>query len=247
MKKSIFAIVVTVLAMIFVGCVNNADNFEKAVINNLANRSNLEVTASEAVKEIVSINAGTTKEIKITGNLSTTDITNLKNAISSCAGYVSLDFSNATFPSNQVPYLAFFHGSQSSQSQLVGVTLPDTITEIGYGAFAYTSLKSVTIPEGVTKIDNWAFARTNITSIIIPDAVTVIGEYGFLYCYSLQSAVIGKNVSLLGYRCFRDCTSLTDVSFGGTVAQWNSVVKNSYYNYNVPATTITCSDGTATF
>jgi hypothetical protein len=67
---------------------------------------------------------------------------------------------------------------------------------IGSYAFEFcTSLASVTIGEGVTYIGEYAFSFTSLTSITIPASVTSIDEYAF-----------------------DSCTSLTSVTFEGTIA-----------------------------
>ena len=68
-------------------------------------------------------------------------------------------------------------------------TIPDSVTTIGYGAFAYcSSLTSVTIPDSVTTIGAWAFRGcSSLTSVTIPDSVTAIGIYAFYNCSSLTS------------------------------------------------------------
>ena len=66
-------------------------------------------------------------------------------------------------------------------------TIPDGVTSIGYGAFAYCeSLTSVTLPDSITSIGESAFEECrSLTSITIPDSVTTIGGYAFFGCESL--------------------------------------------------------------
>ena len=61
------------------------------------------------------------------------------------------------------------------------LTIPEGVTEIGYGAFKDCSgLTSVTISKNVTKIDNRAFYDcSDLTSVTIPDSVTSIGGEAF--------------------------------------------------------------------
>jgi hypothetical protein len=50
-------------------------------------------------------------------------------------------------------------------------TIPDSVTNIGYSAFAFTSLDSIDIPNTVTWISNNAFSNsTSLTSVIIRSA-----------------------------------------------------------------------------
>ena len=60
---------------------------------------------------------------------------------------------------------------------LIELTLPEDIAEIGAGAFKGTSLKEITIPGGIVGDD--AFANCNLTSIVIGANVESIGERAF--------------------------------------------------------------------
>ncbi len=67
-----------------------------------------------------------------------------------------------------------------SQTQITGVTLPDSVTEIQNNAFSSnTNLTSVTFGSGITKIGELAFSYTGLTSISIPDTVVHIGANAF--------------------------------------------------------------------
>ncbi len=71
---------------------------------------------------------------------------------------------------------------------LSSITIPDSVTSIGSGAFGGCSFQSITIPESVTEILNDAFYNcSNLTSITIPDSVLSIGQYAFFGCSSLTS------------------------------------------------------------
>ena len=64
------------------------------------------------------------------------------------------------------------------------VIIPDTIkgqtvTSIGYSAFASKELKSVTIPASVTNIQNHAFDSNQLKSVTIPAGITNIGIRAF--------------------------------------------------------------------
>ncbi|MDR2535624.1 MAG: leucine-rich repeat domain-containing protein, partial [Treponema sp.] len=79
------------------------------------------------------------------------------------------------------------------------VTIPGSVTSIGYSAFyGCTSLASVTIPGSVTSIGDSAFSWcTSLTSVTIPSSVTSIGNAAFYECSSLTSVTFaaGSNIS----------------------------------------------------
>ena len=87
------------------------------------------------------------------------------------------------------------------------MTIPDSITTIGEGAFdGCSSLTNVTIGDGVTTIGDYAFSGCHsLTSITIPDSVMTIGYYAFYECKSLKNITIGKSVSEIGTDAFKKC------------------------------------------
>jgi len=78
------------------------------------------------------------------------------------------------------------------------VTIPDSATIIGIGAFAnWTNLTSVTIPDSVTLIFMAAFLRSGLTSVTIPNSVTAIHTSAFAQCTNLTSVSFqGMNTGL---------------------------------------------------
>ena len=95
------------------------------------------------------------------------------------------------------------------------ITIPQSVTEIGFGAFAEcTGLTSVTIPDSVTSIETNAFMYcTELTNITIPNSVTEIGEYAFAQCYALTSVDIPSSVTSIGKHAFSECDKLKEVHF----------------------------------
>ena len=67
-------------------------------------------------------------------------------------------------------------------------------------AVASAGLSEYTIPESVTAIGDGAFAYcSSLTSITIPDSVTAIGDYAFNGCYALKD--VNVNISDLAKYC----------------------------------------------
>lgn len=64
--------------------------------------------------------------------------------------------------------------------------IPDTVTDIGYGAFNYcTSLTSVKLSNNLVTVGNCAFINTTkLKTITIPKSVKEIGKYAFGYVWT---------------------------------------------------------------
>ena len=101
---------------------------------------------------------------------------------------------------------------------LKSITIPNSVTSIGYQAFQSSKITSITIPDSVTSIGDYAFrACSSLTSIVIPDRVTSIGEGAFAYCSSLVSVVISEGVTSIGNEAFSKCSKLTSISIPRSV------------------------------
>ena len=62
------------------------------------------------------------------------------------------------------------------------VTIPNTVTTIGYGAFWDSYIYMLTIPNSVTTIGKYAFHGCHLCSINIPSSVSLIDTGAFRYC-----------------------------------------------------------------
>lgn len=97
------------------------------------------------------------------------------------------------------------------------ITLPDTVTYIGGGAFASPELQSINIPNGVTYIGTEAFSGSAVKSIAIPRSVNYIGECAFSDCADLKSVILPEGIDTVYYGTFMNCTSLKEVALPKTI------------------------------
>ena len=96
---------------------------------------------------------------------------------------------------------------------MTSLTIGNSVTSIGYGAFGNCSgLTSVTIPNSVTSIGRWAFYEcSGLTSVTIPNSVTSIGVNAFRSCTGLTSVTIPNSVTSIGEAAFHRCGGLTRI------------------------------------
>lgn len=116
----------------------------------------------------------------------------------------------------------------SDCSNLTSITIPNTITSIGYGSFyGCDSLSAVYIKDIVAWL-NISFTNEGsnplsraqhlyingkeITELVIPDSVTTIGDYAFESWSELKSVTLGKSVTHIGKFAFALCYGLETIS-----------------------------------
>lgn len=89
---------------------------------------------------------------------------------------------------------------------------------------ARDSITRVVISDGVTNVGAGAFRNcAGLEEAVLGADVTVIGAEAFAGCVSLERVTIPESVTEVGDSAFFGCTALTDVYFGGTAGQWNSI------------------------
>lgn len=115
---------------------------------------------------------------------------------------------------------------------MTSITIPNSVTYIGNGAFSGCSgLTSITIPNSVTEIGDYTFEYcSSLTNITIPNAATNIGDFAFYGCSSLTSITIPKSVTYIGKDAFNGCELRT------ILAESTSPEDNKYYDAFSPAT-----------
>ena len=120
-------------------------------------------------------------------------------------------------------------------SEAFNITIPNSVKNIGKGAFAYCkNLTNVTIPNGVTSINYYTFDFCNsLTNITIPNSVTSIDNYAFKNCTNLKSITIPNSVTSINYSVFSGCTSLKDIYYEGTKSQWEKLDINLDENITI--------------
>ena len=128
----------------------------------------------------------------------------------------------------------------SGCSSLTSITIPGSVTEIGYDAFdgciflsnsfinnsacvSSTYWGAILADEeydGVFVKDSIVVGcRSHLTSIVIPENVTSIGSSAFSGCSSLASVTIPEGVTSIGTSAFEDCRNLVSIIIPESVTE----------------------------
>lgn len=98
----------------------------------------------------------------------------------------------------------------------------------------------------VTAISEWGFSEcSSITSVVIPASVTTLGVAAFRDCASLTTVTFadGSQLNSIGLQSFAFSEKLSAIIFGGTIESWNNIEKDIYWARFIPCENIQCSDG----
>jgi hypothetical protein len=155
--------------------------------------------------------------------------------------YVNLDLTGSTFTS--IPDYAFI-------GYLTGITIPSSVTSIGYDAFSYyLATINVTASNNVYSSQDGVLynkAKTTLiqypegkagSSFTIPDSVTRIWDSAFNRCESLTGITIPNSVTSIGGGAFSGCTRLAGVTIPNSVTSIGDVAFAACYSLasiNIP-------------
>jgi len=109
-----------------------------------------------------------------------------------------------------------FIGDTESHCYVTSVTIPASVTEIGYYAFADCyELKTVSIPAGGDLITIYDYAFNDCTSldgITLPDRLESIGANAFSGCRSLTSITFPEDLVSVKFDAFTGCWALEKIT-----------------------------------
>ena len=122
------------------------------------------------------------------------------------------------FEGNQYPVIKIVTNVFFGNANLIVVTLPESLTTLGYGAFSSCkSLRAVKIPSGVTAIpDQCFYGCSSLESVIIPEGVTTIGICAFAVC-NLNALTLPESLEKIGVSAFGSNSSLKSVNIPAKV------------------------------
>ena len=136
------------------------------------------------------------------------------------------------------------------------ISIPSTVTSIGDTAFLECyKLTEITLPQGLTKLENGAFIRcTGLKQISVPGSVGELRHAMFSGCSSLEEVWLGEGITRIWTNTFSSnaslktvhiprsvkaidagafsdgCDSLSDVYYGGTAGEGDSLIHRKNMN-----------------
>lgn len=104
----------------------------------------------------------------------------------------------------------------SGCKDLVSVTLPDSLTEVGKNSVFEncTALEHVNLPKNLKKLSTSMFKNcTSLKEITIPGNISYVEDYAFWDCTALERITLEEGVQEIGSSAFSGCNAVTDVTF----------------------------------
>ena len=108
------------------------------------------------------------------------------------------------YPVTTIGYHAF-----EDCTNILSIQLSDTVTTIEKYAFEDIWLREITLSDSVTEIGEGAFARcSDLKTVKFGNGLKNIGKYAFAHCTSLEEIVIPEGVETMGLSVFSNCYNL---------------------------------------
>ena len=106
------------------------------------------------------------------------------------------------------------------------LTLPDSVTKIGEGAFANVEgLKTIIIPGTVKTIGKNAFSNnTTLEKVVIQEGVKTIEGAAFYSCTNLKEIVLPESITSIGKTVFCLCTYLKSIEIPSKVEKLDGMI-----------------------
>lgn len=157
-------------------------------------------------------------------------------------------FNNSNIKSISFPStLTSIGGFALSADSLVNVDFSRAtkLHNLGRGAFDSTALKNVDLSKTIIDyIPNTCFSACHsLESIVFPDTLKFIYSGAFSLTDKLTSISLPHGFTGFGYNVIDSTSSITSITYDGTIAEWNTIVSNSEQRWCQKNITVHCTDG----
>ena len=111
-----------------------------------------------------------------------------------------------------------------TQSVPIALSLP-SCKQIGDHSFDDSGIVRINVPV-LQEIGKSAFFGSKLQEIHLPNC-HIINHWAFQHCDNLSQVVLSNHLTYIGHSAFGRCKSLNEVMFHGTIAEWQSITKES--------------------
>lgn len=124
------------------------------------------------------------------------------------------------------------------------VTVPDTVTSIGKGAFEdNTTVEKIILPDSVKQIRAYAFwGCDNLKTVTLGKGLSTIGDFAFTNCTGLETMTIPSNIHSIGIQSFSECKRLEDITIPPEVVDIREDAFDGDYLLNIHCETGSYAD-----
>ena len=115
---------------------------------------------------------------------------------------------------------------------LTSVTLPESLTSMGYGLIEDTAVEGITIPKNVVKCDYYSSYGTyagplsgckTLKKVVFEEGMTTIPAYACYYSSYLEQVIVPSTIETIDGSSFYNCTRLKSISIPeGVQVIWNA-------------------------
>ena len=196
----------------------------------------------EIIKGKLLINTKDKDEVKIAQSLGIEvnpyDITEEGELLSSNGNLLLMDENGTLTIPDSVTKIG--EGAFANLNGLKTIIIPGSVKEIGTNAFSYnTTLETVIMQEGVEKIYSWAFAGcSNLKNVTMPNSLNFMGNMSFYYCANLEEIVIPNKIKEIPQYCFAGDIKLKKIVLPNNLLKIDSMAffVNAISEINIPNT-----------
>ena len=116
---------------------------------------------------------------------------------------------------------------------------------LGEGTFELSAIKSIDLSKTIINdIPNSCFSSCHsLESIVFPDTLKSIDSLAFMITDKLTSISLPHGFIGFGYNAIDSTSSITSITYDGTIAEWNTIVSNSDSRWCHKDITVHCTDG----
>ena len=195
----------------------------------------------EIIKGKLLINTKDKDEVKIAQSLGIEvnpyDITEEGELLSSNGNLLLMDENGTLTIPDSVTKIG--EGAFANLNGLKTIIIPGSVKEIGTNAFSYnTTLETVIMQEGVETIGRTAFQYCiNLTNVQMPESLLNIEYASFYECIKLEKIEIPSQIRKISTMTFSRCANLVDVKFRGNIIE--TIEKEAFYDCKISSITIT--------